>query len=171
MVPLDTPQSPPPFTPRRVMRQRRRTLLIAGLTGVVVAVVLVVATILLASRSDNPDIHLGDDVFVVGKATALVGPIERNGPLLFQDLVGKDLDIFVQHTGADPEEGWVAFDARLPGAARTCQLLWRAPQRAFQDPCSRKTVSADGTGLRRYMVTVRPDGRVVVDFRAVEPAS
>lgn len=156
--------SAPSFTPRRIRKQRRRTALVAAVTGVIVAVGLVTATFLLAARSDDPQVNLGDDVFEVGRADQLAGPIERDGPLLFQDLVGRGRDLWVQHLGDDPEEGWLAFEAVAPGSERRCQLTWQPRQRAFRDPCTGRRHPADGRGLRHYRTTVE-GGRVHVDLR------
>lgn len=154
------------FTPRRVRKQRKRGALVAAVVGVVIAVAIVGLTFVLATNSDDPNVNLGDDVFVVGRAEPLLAPIERDGPLLFQDLVDRDRDLFVQHLGDDPDTGWLAFEATAPDRERRCQLRWNRTGRHFVDPCDGTQWPADGEGLVHYAATVGEDGRLRVDLRA-----
>lgn len=144
-------------------RQRRRAVL-AGVLGVASAALAVGLLVVLAGRADDARVNLGDETFVVGDAEVLAARIDADDgtPLLFQDLVGGTRDIWVQHVGAEPDEGWVAFRASAPGSPRSCQLRWAGDR--FRDPCTDRTFPGDGAGLEAFPVTVE-DGRVVVDLR------
>ena len=109
---------------------------------------------------------MGDDEFEVGEAVTLAARIEADGaPLLFQDLlVGGSRDIYVNHVGGDPEIGWVAFDARVPGSGRECTLEWDAEHALFVDPCTEDTFPADGGDLPHYPIRVTDDGLLIVDL-------
>lgn len=123
---------------------------------------------LLVSRPGaTTENRLGDEEFVVGRADRLARAIETGGaPLLFQDLlVGGERDIFVNHTGTDPVQGWVAFAARVEGADRSCTLVWVAADRVLRDPCTSATYPPDGSGLIAYPTRVSDGGDVVVDLR------
>lgn len=99
--------------------------------------------------------------FTVGSAERLAPTVDRQGPLLFQDLRGGSRDIYVQHvSGGD----WRAFEARAPGAPRRCTLRWEAAARYFVDPCSGRTYPPDGTGLIQYPALVDKQGALVVDL-------
>lgn len=99
--------------------------------------------------------------FTVGSAERLALTVDREGPLLFQDLRGGSRDIYVQHL---PEGGWRAFEARAPGAPRRCALRWEAAPRQFVDPCNGRTYPPDGTGLTQYRALVDKQGALVVDL-------
>ena len=152
-------------------RKRRRpspvSVVLTAIGAVVVGIVLVGVVLNLATDPDV-DVNLGDDVFEVGRATNLAPEIAERGPLLFQALRGTR-DIYVQHLGTEPREGWMTFDAYATGSDRTCQLQWRHSRKVFVDPCDDKVYPADGTGLVHYKTTVNRDGIVVADLRASVP--
>src|SRR6202035_1314189 len=103
--------------------------------------------------------------FDVGKAAGLQRPIAQGGPLLFQALRGSTLDLFVQHVGADPVHGWLAFEAHRPGGPRGCLLRWRPNDHRFVDPCDGRSYPADGQDLDHYAVSIDGSGNVIVDLR------
>ena len=125
-----------------------------AVVGVVIAAALFFAAALLTSGGDTK-VRLGDDEFKVGKVDALATRVERDGPLLFQDLlIGGTRDIYVNHLGSDNDLGWVAFEARVPGSPRECTLVWNAGADVFTDPCTKATVPADGDDLPHYPTRV-----------------
>ena len=135
----------------------------------VVTAVLLVVFVLRRVGSGEAESQLGDPSFEVGRAETLARAVERDRtPLLFQDLLQRSRDIWVQHEGPDPKAGWRAFEAHAPDQPRTCQLRWDADARRFDDPCTGRTYPPDGAGLTQYRVEVR-DGRLVVDLRAPAP--
>jgi hypothetical protein len=152
------------MTARRAARRRRRAAVASALLGVLVAVVLV-GLVLRLTASDDVEVNIGDEAFEVGKASSLARTVRRNGPLLFQDLQGGDLDVYVQHSGGRATAGWRAFQAHRPGAPRRCQVEWQPRRRQFLDPCTKRTFGADGEGLRQFPTKVDANGTVVVDFR------
>ena len=140
-------------------------MVLAGLAGVVVAVVLF-AVVLAVARSGRAQSNLGPPVFVVGPASRLAQTVERTGPLLFPDPLNRGRDVYVQHLeGSD----WKAFAARAPGASRRCSLRWDQGQARFVDPCSGDTWPADGAGLTAYPARVDDEGQLVVDLRQPQP--
>jgi hypothetical protein len=139
-----------------------------GASAIAVALILGGVAVFVAGRSDNVKIRLGDDQFRSLDAKKSAPTIAKNGPIIFADTAGRSRDIYVQHLGADPETGWVAFDVRPAGEARDCQLVWQGDKRDFVDngKCSRSfTFPADGTGLRHYVTRVEK-GKVIVDLNA-----
>lgn len=146
--------------------KRSTARLLGAVVGVVlgIAVMLVVAN--LASTGDV-EVRLGDEDFTVGDAEVLAAAVERDDqPLLFQDLLGEDLDVWVNHVEEDPLFGWVAFDARRPDQPRDCILEWDRDADAFVDPCDGTVVPADGGDQPSYPTRVTEDGDVVVAFRS-----
>ena len=135
---------------------------VVGATGLVFLVMAIVG-------STEVQRQLGDETFVVGSAERLAARIRDDGgvPLLFQDLLGRDRDIYVQHVGG---RRWTAFESHAPGRPRRCQLVYDTGSRRFRDPCGPATYPRDGTGLVRYPARVTADGRLVVDLRRPRPA-
>lgn len=134
-----------------------------GIVAVVVAFVMIVPRI---TEDGTVQVRLGDDRFAAGSAERRSASIDSDGPILFSDVAGGQRDIFLQHIGDDPEQGWLAFDARLPDQSRDCSLVWRAEDELFVDSCDdANTVPADGEGLVQYPVEV-DDGDLFVDLNA-----
>ncbi|HZN14197.1 MAG TPA: hypothetical protein VFB78_08025 [Acidimicrobiales bacterium] len=136
---------------------KRGTAIVVTTALVAVAAVLLVVFVLQLSSSDGAKTQIGDDTFEVGPAKTLV----NRAPLLFQDLRGHDLNVWVSHTGDDPNMGWATFTAF---AAPKCPLAWKPKTHTFVD-CHKKSYTPDGgTELQHYATTVDSKGRVVVDF-------
>lgn len=137
--------------------------------GALLAIVGVIALLLFAlqqgSGTGDVEIRLGSDRFDAGPTESRADSIAKDGPILLPDPSGRDRDIYLQHLGSTPETGWLAFDARRPGAARDCTLEWDADAAHFVDPCDATAVPADGTGLIQYEIEITDDAHVVIDFR------
>jgi hypothetical protein len=131
-----------------------RTYLVAASLALTTAVLLTWFVIRLSSSPDAK-VQLGDPTFEVGQVRRLAPLVDKGGPLLFQDLLGKDRDLFVQHIGDDAAKGWLAFEAHAPGQARTCVLTWHQDRGVFEDACTRATYPPDGQRLTHYPTEVR----------------
>lgn len=132
--------------------------------GLIAVLVLFVVAIPKLTESGTVKVQLGTSQFGVGSAESRSETIERDGPILFSDVASGSQDIYLQHTGTVPSEGWLAFDARQTGAGRDCTLLWDRDARAFENPCDGTVVPADGAGLVQYSVEVNEDGNLVIDL-------
>lgn len=145
------------------MRTRPRTVFTMTLGALVVAGVLLFLVVQYVSK--NPDeANLGAQVIRV-RAERMADTIEKSGPLPFQDPSG-DRDVYLQHTGEDPEQGWVlvlAYPAGREGEKR-CAVIWDARREVFRSPCTDSTHPPDGTGLTTFPAPVE-DGKVVIDLR------
>ena len=125
---------------------------------VALAAVMLVVFVLRLSSTHKVKTSVGGNTFDVGPAARLAG----RTPLLFPDLRGGDLDVWVQHEGRDPGVGWTTFLAHAP-AARRCALRWHADSHTFTD-CNKVSYPADGGALPHYATEVDNHGHVVVDF-------
>ncbi|CAN5744775.1 hypothetical protein BH24ACT3_BH24ACT3_01510 [soil metagenome] len=143
-----------------------RTAAIVGVAGVIAAIGLIALISVVAGRSDV-EVRLGDDRFPLGSAEARAESIAEDGPTIYSDVASGDRDIYVQHLGEDPAEGWLAFAASPPGKARDCFLRWQAEQEEFTY-CYGETYPADGGDLPSYPVEVTEDGELFVDLNAEE---
>lgn len=140
-----------------------KALLVAGV-GVAVALGLAFAIAMLASRGEV-DIKLGDEQFDAGQVKSIAVSIEDEGglPLLYQDLVGRQRNIYVQHLDDDPRQGWAAFGAFDPDDP-SCAVLIDREAKVLVNECDEATTyPLDGTGLR-YYPTVVDDDRLLVDI-------
>lgn len=138
---------------------------VVGVVGVAAGVALVWGMSRLASTGDVT-VQLGDDTFEAGDPTEMSRVIAADGPILYADAAGGRRDIWLQHTGDSPTEGWYAFDARRPGSGRDCTLQWRPAAAVFTDPCDGTVIEAHGEGLPTYEVRIE-DGELIVDLNAV----
>lgn len=138
-----------------------------------VAIILVFAGLWLISitvgKRNSPDLRLGDQTFRAGNAEARAAEIERNGPILFSDVSGRqDRDLILQHLGDDPDEGWHAIAAQPIDRARDCFWDWQPEEEIFRATCDPSlTAPADGEGSTRYHVTI-DDGAIEVDLNFEE---
>jgi hypothetical protein len=140
-----------------------KALLIASVS-VVLLLGLALAVANLASRGDV-SINLGDDRFDAGKVENIAKAIDKGHglPILYQDLVGRDRNLFVQHRGKDPKTGWTAFGAFDPDKP-SCTVGIDRQEEVLVDACdAARTYPKDGTGLRRYSTAVE-GGRLYVDL-------
>ena len=136
-------------------------MVLTGIAGVLAGILIfaIVANV-VGTKADKADSPAA--TFDVGPADDRAETIAEGGPILFQDLLNRSRDIYVQHLGGDD---WRAFEAHAPGAARRCFLEWRAATRDFVDACDGRTFPADGTGLVQYPTRVDERHHVVVDLR------
>ena len=145
-------------------RPSLRSAIVVGLAGVVVALGLAGAVLLLTRTGTDVEIRLGDRDFRDMQTGRISAEIADRGPILFPDVAGGERDIILQHVGDDPEAGWLAFEARRPGQNRKCTFEWQPEERHFVNACDTEDiVDAEGTGLRHFDVTV-VDGDVRVDI-------
>ena len=145
-------------------RPSLRAAVVVGLAGVVVALGLVGAVLLLTRTGTDVEIRIGDRDFRDMETGRISAEIADRGPILFGDVADGSLDILLQHIGDDPEAGWLAFEARRPGQNRECFFQWRTEQADFVNTCDPDDiVDAAGTGLRHFEVAV-VNGDVRVDI-------
>jgi len=135
-----------------------------GGLAVVAAIVVGFAAIQLGSRSNR--LVLGDTDFGSISVASMTESISENGPILWPDIANGSRDIWLQHIGDDPGEGWTAFDARRPGVGRECSVTWSITDRTFTDPCSGEVFPEDGSGLPQIPVYI-DEFALVIDINEV----
>jgi hypothetical protein len=155
-----------------VKKTNSRTVIFAVGTFAIGAILVLGLFVFAAGRateSGNFEVKLGSDTFDAGNNQLRADTIGRDGPLLFSDVAGGQRDIFLQHEGGDPNQGWLAFDVRKPGERRECQLVWEKTEQRFRDSCDGTFVAANGEGLPHYPVEVNDKGNVIVNLNADKP--
>ena len=152
---------PPPAPPRP--RRSGTAVAVSAALALVLATALIWAVVRFAS--ENPEeAGLGDTVFQVGQAERLSRTIAADGPFLVQDPLsaGRGRNVYVQHLGDDPDQGWLAVEARLPDDP-DCTVTWDGDVGTFVD-CRGGDHPEDGAGLTVYPAEVA-DGQVSIDLR------
>lgn len=154
-----------------VQQTRSNRSIIVAVLGLTVGILAVLGLFVVAipslTETGKVTVQLGDDRFPAGPAESRASSIQRDGPILFSDVASGQRDIYLQHLGDDPLDGWLAFDARRPEQGRACTLVWQVDGQVFVDPCDDTVVPADGAGLTHYPADV-VDGAVVVDLNAAQ---
>lgn len=149
---------------------RSAAVAVLGLTlGIAAVLGLFVIAIPSLTEDGKVQVRVGDDRFQAGPAESRAASIDRDGPILFSDVAGGQRDIYLQHLGDDPDQGWLAFDARRPDQPRDCTLVWIVDGQVFEDSCDGTIVTADGEGLAHYPAEV-DQGAVLVDLNAAQRA-
>ncbi len=141
-----------------------RSALIFGGVAVVAALVIGFFAIRLGQQSNT--LVLGDPNFGQIQAVRMSESIATDGPVLWPDIANGTRDIWLQHIGDDPGEGWFAFDARLPGVGRECNVTWSIAQRTFTDPCTDEVYPEDGEGLPQIPVFI-DETTLIIDINGV----
>jgi hypothetical protein len=144
-----------------------------ALTVGVAAVLGVLAVVFLVTRfdrlggDDEAEVPVGDPVFTVGEAAELAPVVAETGPFLFPGPTGAGRDLWLQHLGAEPDEGWVAFAVRPTGADLDCVAEWQAERESFVDSCDGTVYPPDGDGLEQYVASVDADGNLVINLNPI----
>ena len=108
----------------RVSSRRELTAVALAVGGILLSVLALVGLLSLA-RDGDVKVRLGSDTFNAGRADHMAERIASDGPLLLPDLSGGSRDLYVNHVGAAPDVGWVAFAARPEGSRRDCFVEWK----------------------------------------------
>ncbi|MXW42896.1 MAG: hypothetical protein F4X48_04020 [Acidimicrobiia bacterium] len=130
-----------------------------------IGVGLVFAVVSLAG-SGSIEVKLGDDDFNAGNASELAVEIVERGPITWAPL-SRGRSIWINHVGADVEQGWFAFDVQSPEAMANCVVEWDEDRGLFVDACDPDLVyPATGEGLTQFGAIVNDNGDLIVDVNA-----
>ena len=144
-----------------------RSAAIFGGVAVVAAIVIGFVAIQLGTRSNT--LILGDVDFGSISADNMADEIEEKGPILWPDVASGTRDIWLQHLGDGPADGWLAFDARRTGSGRECNVAWDITDRTFTDPCDGSIYPETGEGLPEIPVYINVRA-LVIDINGIHSA-
>lgn len=161
---------------------RQFTTVAAALIFLAAAVTIVVLGIKLVSGSTGSGaiVRMGQDKFDAGSPKLRLKAIKADGPILFSDVSGRGQNrpIYLSHTGDDAFVGWLAFEAKAPGAPDGCYLRWEPKSDAFVSEnadgksCDSATFPVDGKGLTQYPVELDGEGDkavLMIDLNPDDP--
>jgi hypothetical protein len=144
-----------------------RALLLSGVTVGVVILVLWGASVVLTHRH-NSGTHSGTvgGKITLAKASKLADEVAKHGPIFYPDVSGNHLrDLYLQHVGAEPTKGWMAFLVQVPGAHQGCVWQWQAKRGQVVASCDpERTLAAAAPGLQHFPTTVTKGGKVEIDL-------
>ncbi len=146
-----------------------RAVLVA-VVGVAIALGVAFGVATLAGRGDV-EVRLGDDRFDAGGAESRADSVDRGGPVLFPDVANFQRAIYVDHSGDDPEAGWIAVGAFVPDDP-TCVVTFDVESDRYVAGCDESiSFPRSGAGLRQFPTEV-VDGRLFVNLQDTsgEPA-
>ena len=145
-----------------------RSAVIFGGIAVLAAIVIGFFAIRLGQQTNT--LVLGDQNFGSLNIFNISENIDRDGPILWPDIASGDRDIWLTHTGDEVDEGWFAFEARLPGESRDCSVEWVATDRNFVNGCSGDVFPVTGDGLPQIPVFI--DGTdLIIDLNGIHSES
>jgi hypothetical protein len=139
---------------------------VAALLGLLAIVFLVTRVDNLTGGSTPTQISADVPVQSLGSAESIAEQIALTGPFLLPDPSDGNRDVYVQHLGADADQGWFAFAARPDDAPRRCFVEWQPNDETLVDNCDGTVFPADGTGLTQYPITLDGDGNLTLRFEA-----
>lgn len=95
----------------------------------------------LSSRNGQTEEILASRTFTPGRVTTYASIVERDGPIIFPDLLGTDGDrtIVLHHSGSDPTRGWVLYLAHPADRPIECKVTQVRGTRQFTD-CEGRTI-------------------------------
>jgi hypothetical protein len=129
--------------------------ILGGIFAVVLAICVAGAVLAIAANDPDVEVNLGDDEFEIENLEARAATVADDGPLVFPDPTGGSRPILVNHTGDEPDEGWVALLAIAPGTD-ACIVDWDDDDQVFRD-CEGTAYPPDGEGLDGFATRVEDD--------------
>jgi hypothetical protein len=97
----------------------------------------------IANNGDQTSQRLAPTVQEMGSRARLAPTIDRQGPIVLQDLIGSDTHVVLEHeTGQDVDNGWVLYLAHPADRTATCNIEVVKNTHTFTD-CEGRTLRPD----------------------------
>ena len=130
-----------------------------GLLWIIAAVV--------SRNADQKDARIGADVFEVGRVDRLADSIDRDGPILFPNLIGPagERPVGLVHVGPTDFEGWRVFSLLPAGNAADCLIRIDRETKQLEDCTGRPFDAADLPDAERVEVLIAADGTLTLDLQ------
>lgn len=122
---------------------------------------------IIASNSDQATNNLSSTYQDVGYVETFAAIIERDGPIVFRDLLGSDRNIVLDHEGDDAFQGWAMYLAWPADSDSSCHLEQVKGTHQFVD-CQGRTLTVDELAAvpRGVRPIVSSDGLLTLDLTA-----
>lgn len=122
---------------------------------------------IIANNSDDTTSNLAPTVQEMGSTAFVAGVIDRDGPIILQDLLGDDRNIVVDHTGADVDFGWAVYLAHPADRDSSCAIELIKKTRTFTD-CEERTIQVADLAIPPSGVgpIISANGELTLDLTA-----
>jgi len=125
----------------------------------------------ISNNSDDTTEILAPSYQEMGRVEPIAAAIDDGGPIILPDLVGDDRHIVLDHTGADPGQGWAIYLAHPADRDASCAIEQVRNSREFTD-CEQRTLQvADLAEPPRGVSPIVIDGRLTLSLRATPVTS
>lgn len=141
---------------------------LAGLVALALVFGLLWLTAVVVSRNVNEgNARIGSDVFEVGRVDRLAESVERNGPILFPNLVGPagERPVGLVHEGPTDFEGWRVFSLRPAGGSTDCLVQVDRATKRLEDCTGRVFDARELPDAERVVVLIADDGTLTLDLQ------
>jgi hypothetical protein len=108
---------------------------------------------IIASNSEDASTDLSAGFQDIGRTDTFAAIVAEDGPIVLPDLLGDDRNVVLDHTGSDPQSGWVLYAAYPADRDASCEIEQIKGTRQFTD-CEGRTIEVDD--LSAPPVGVRP---------------
>ena len=125
-----------------------------------------VAALVSGGNANSTD-TFGGKYHEVGRTDTFALVIADSGPIVFQDLLGQDRNIVLDHVGSDPQLGWRIYLAYPADRSVDCAIEQVRRTRTFTD-CDGRTIDVSELALPPDGVVpqVSDDGLLTLDLRS-----
>jgi len=124
---------------------------------------------LISRNSDQANDVLAGRTFQPGSVKTYAAIVERDGPIIFPDLLGTDGDktVVLDHTGDDPMRGWSIYLAHPADRPISCKVVQVRGTRTFTD-CEGRSIDVTQLALPPLGIApaVSVDGILSLDLVA-----
>jgi len=121
---------------------------------------------LISGNSDDTTEILAPSYQEMGRVEPIAAAIADGGPIILPDLVGDDRHIVLDHTGADPEQGWAIYLAHPADRDASCPIEQVRNSRQFTDCDGRTLEVADLAEPPRGVSPIVGNGLLTLSLRA-----
>ena len=97
---------------------------------------------LISHNGKQASANLAPPTQEMGSTKLLADIIDKQGPIVMQDLVGTDTHIVLVHTGTDPGQGWALYLAHPSHKPATCTVSVERSNKVLVD-CDGRTVTTE----------------------------
>ena len=123
--------------------------------------------VFVTRNADDADRRIGADVFEVGRVDRLADSVERDGPLLFPNLIGPagERPVGLVHDGSTDFEGWRVFSLQPPGSTSDCLVQVDRSTKELEDCDGRIIDVSTLPDATRVVILIDAGGTLTLDLQ------
>jgi hypothetical protein len=120
----------------------------------------------IAHNTDQTSNRLAPTVQELGSRARLAPTVDKQGPIVLQDLIGTDTHVVLEHeVGQDADNGWFLYLAHPADRTAACNIEVVKGTHTFKD-CEGRTLRPDqlATVPNGMGPVINPDGTLTLDL-------